>query len=765
MRIVPAAFLITAVLIAAVLPCQSAPREGHSHQGEAFNEGPRQAACLMGTTGDVHFPVTVASELAQRFFDQGIGQLHGFWYFEAERCFRQVASIDPDCAMAYWGMAMANLENQERARGFAYEAWRRRHRASERERMHIEALARYHEAAAAPGPDGKRPKLAGDDKARRQRYVEDLERIVEAAPDDIETKAFLVNQLWLDMRDASVPIRSRQANDALLAQVFAASPMHPAHHYRVHLWDNERTSHRTIDSAAALGHTAPGVAHMWHMAGHVWAQLDRHDDAAWQQEASARVDHAHMMRDRVLPDQIHNYAHNNEWLIRSLRQVGRVREAIGLAKNMIELPRHPKWNTGKERDSTHYGRLRLGETLAQFELWDELLALESTMYLEPGDEPQNRAARLLLLAIAAIEKGDVAAAEARLLAMREEIAAEQTLRAKDVDTAEDEAIAAGKTDAEVEGAILEATKKHARPLRSVRNSVLELEGRLACAKGDFATGLERLAKAGADKIVRSRLCLAAGRPDEARKLACEARHGKDGEALPLANLIHVLHAIGEHAEAKTWFAELRAMSARFDLDLPSFQRLAPLVRELGLPRDWRVPYTVPTDVGVRPPLDSLGPLHWSPVAAPDWRLPTGLGGDVALADFRGRPVLMVLFLGFGCVHCVEQLNAFAPVAAEFRAAGIDLVAIGTDTEEQLAKSQRGDTGEDRFPFRIAADPGLDVFERYRCYDDFEKLALHGTFLIDGQGLVRWQDIGFEPFMDHAFVLKEAKRLLALPVSQ
>ena len=45
---------------------------------------------------------------------------------------------------------------------------------------------------------------------------------------------------------------------------------------------------------------------MWHMPGHILSRLKRYHDAAWQQEASARVDHAHMMRDRVMPDRIHN---------------------------------------------------------------------------------------------------------------------------------------------------------------------------------------------------------------------------------------------------------------------------------------------------------------------------------------------------------------------------------------------------------------------------------------------------------------------------
>ena len=81
---------------------------GHSAHGEAFNEGPRQKAYLMGTTGAVDFAVSTVNAEARKFFNQGVGQLHGFWYFEAERSFRQVAAIDPECAMAYWGMAMAN---------------------------------------------------------------------------------------------------------------------------------------------------------------------------------------------------------------------------------------------------------------------------------------------------------------------------------------------------------------------------------------------------------------------------------------------------------------------------------------------------------------------------------------------------------------------------------------------------------------------------------------------------------------------------------
>lgn len=90
---------------------------GHSYHGEAFNEGPRQSAYLMDGLGRVKFPVTTSKPMAQRFVTQGVAQLHGFWYFEAERSFRQAAAIDAECAMAYWGMAMANKGNSKRAKG------------------------------------------------------------------------------------------------------------------------------------------------------------------------------------------------------------------------------------------------------------------------------------------------------------------------------------------------------------------------------------------------------------------------------------------------------------------------------------------------------------------------------------------------------------------------------------------------------------------------------------------------------------------------
>src|SRR5437764_9257384 len=86
-----------------------------------------------------------------------------------------------------------------------------------------------------------------------------------------------------------------------------------------------------------------------------------------------------------------------------------------------------------------------------------------------------------------------------------------------------------------------------------------------------------------------------------------------------------------------------------------------------------------------------------------------------------------------------------------------MVAISMDTPEGLHKTFPNGGGA--FPFPLLSDDKMEVFKLYRVYDDFEKMPLHGTFLVDERGLVRWQDISYEPFRETAFLLAESKRLL------
>jgi peroxiredoxin/tetratricopeptide (TPR) repeat protein len=731
---------------------------GHSDHGETFNEGPRQRAFLMGNTGAVRFPVTTANTEAQQFINQGVGQLHGFWYYEAERSFRQSAALDPNCAIAYWGMALANANNEKRARGFIAEAVKRKAGVTERETLYIDALEAFLKEDSTQS-DSK--KEQGKEKERHEAYAKALERILYKFPDDLEAKALLGLQLWLNRSHGS-PITSHLAVDALLKDVLAVEPLHPCHHYRIHLWDYEKAE-LALDSAARGGQAAPGIAHMWHMPGHIYSRLERYADAAWQQEASARVDHTYMMRDRIFPDQIHNYAHNNEWLIRDLVHVGRVRDAIELAKNLTELPRHPKHNTLDNGKSAHFGRLRLFEDLTRFELWDELLTLGDTLYLAPTDFSAEQVKRLRYLGAASFRKGDVARGKAFVAQFEQRLATEgglstgSALRPAPVSLPMSED---GKSPA-----LSDEEKKRETRLRPLELALDELHGHWAAARSDFEAASVLLKRAGGvDPLYLARLEWQAGHKESALKDARSAVQSRKNQVQPLAALVELLWQADERKEATEQFEKLRELAAHADLEPPALSRLAPIAASLGYPPDWRITKPGPTDVGARPALESLGPLRWSPAPAPEWTLTDSLGQEFVLSQYRGRPIIVIFYLGHQCLHCAEQLQKFAPLTNEFHEAGISLVAISTDDRTGLQKSLENYKAGS-FPFPLVSDATREIFKSYKAFDDFENKPLHGTFFIDGSGFVRWQDVSYEPFLDAKFLLEEARRLLALPTTR
>ncbi|HLQ37009.1 MAG TPA: redoxin domain-containing protein, partial [Planctomycetota bacterium] len=670
----------------------------------------------------------------------------------------------------------ANVENNKRAAGFAAQAVQRAASATERERMWISAWAKYHQITDAEqtelqSGDAERIKStreaigkqvqSRDEKKLARDLVRDLEAIVAKYPDEAEPKAFLIVQIWRNT-EFGLEISSHGAVDALLDQLFAQAPMHPAQHFRIHLWDHEKPV-RALQAAALIGHTAPGIAHQWHMSGHIFADLDRHADAAWQQEAAGRVDHAFMARDRVLPYEIHNYGHNQEWLCRSLMHVGRAHDAVELAKNMIELPRHPVRNKIDHGEQiAGYGRQRLLDALEAFECWDEVLRCADGGWLESSTVPREQLQRLRLCGIARFRLGRPAGGEAVLAEVDKLLQQLRGERATAVDRAEDEALQRSDGDDKQHEAMDKALREQTDVLRQARNVLHELRGEQALATGDGKQALEQLQKA--PQAPPWTLALAHQQLGEHEKALTRLQAAlKPGRVAPLARQIVALHAAGKLDEAQAQFTTLRTLAGAADLDAPLLQRLSPIAGGFGWPADWRTPAPAPTDVGERPPLDSLGPFRWQPVAAPPLDLPLTTGGRFDLAARRGKPTLLVFYLGFGCKHCIAQLQAFAPKSNSFAAAGIDLIAIGTEAEAKVTDHVQAMADAERLPFPLACDPELAAFKAYRAYDDFEAMPLHSTVLVDGQGRIRWQDISFEPFKEVDWLLLECQRLLQLPV--
>jgi peroxiredoxin len=315
-----------------------------------------------------------------------------------------------------------------------------------------------------------------------------------------------------------------------------------------------------------------------------------------------------------------------------------------------------------------------------------------------------------------------------------------------------EAIAAAARDAE---------REFSDPLRLAEECLEELRLYEAVLEGGGMAALDLIDKVkDLDKLEQSRLYQRLGQLEKAEALAREKTESSPGEVLPLANAVAVLEAAGKREEAAKAFEKLRQMSSAIDLEAPPFQRLAALARELGWPADWRLPRPAPDDVGELPDLQSLGPFRWQPYAAADWTLASS-GGAGSLAEHRkGGPVVLIFYLGHGCLHCVEQVQKFSFRTADFLTLGISLAAISSERIDELTSTLQGlESGQAPPPFPLYSDASLEIFKAYRAYDDFEKQPLHGTFLIDREGLVRWQDIGHEPFMEVDFLLEEAGRLL------
>lgn len=725
----------------------------------------------MAGTGTLSFPVTTQSKAAQQFFTQGVGQLHGFWYYEAERSFRQAAKFDPDCAMAYWGMAMANVNNDKRAKGFLAKATALKDKTNAREKLWIEMLEKFYREEK----DDKR-----DKKQRAADFIADLDNLVREHPDDIEAKAFLAWKIWHVKGD--VPITSPSAVDALLDQVFAANPAHPAHHYRIHLWDGIKPA-KALQSAAACGPAAPGIAHMWHMPGHIYSKLKRFDDAAWQQEASTRVDHAYMIENLILPDQIHNYAHNEEWLVRTYNELGRFTDAQELAQSLIRNPRHPSFNTlDKSGCSATHGRNRLIETLVKWRQWDQLTAATHKDGLIPAvTQPALEVPRLKALGFAhfAASNADALAAVIDQLAALDQKEADRASKetAKKPDSnanAREEVRKAEPVKAPAKSAQTKPTddaeskaataKPPAKPKpRASETALAELRALhavLAMAE-DAAKKLE--AAKDLDKVIAAEAWMRLGKQDKAAELAKNFPQDLAGN-IAKAKL---LHACGKLEEARKAFDLARSAAFAMEETLPAAKDLQALAEAFGV-KSWKAGPPKRDDLGKRPSLESLGPMHWHPPAAPSWTVTDMDGKSIHNGATPGRPQLLVFYLGAECGHCVEQLNAIAKHHADFVQAGITLHAISPQMPEQaLAVRAKLKIGQgpkcltDPANLPLYSDPSRAAFKAFRVFDDFENEALHGVVLIDKDRRIRWIDISYQPFMDIPFLLAEAKRQLRL----
>ncbi len=207
----------------------------------------------------------------------------------------------------------------------------------------------------------------------------------------------------------------------------------------------------------------------------------------------------------------------------------------------------------------------------------------------------------------------------------------------------------------------------------MREAIAAIEAAQASRAGKWDQAVELFDKAGSwDKLLKVEWLAKADKFDKAIELADAEIKANPGTVLPRAVAMYVRWQAKGSKDLKDDFEQLREAACVSDLSTPVLARLTPLATELGYDTAWAKPFVPKSDIGPRPDLNKLGPFRYSPYQAANWEAKTREGEIVSSNKFAGKPVIVIFYLGFGCLHCMEQLQEFSPNAEKFRQAGIEL---------------------------------------------------------------------------------------------
>ncbi|HEV8700646.1 MAG TPA: hypothetical protein VGV60_05170 [Candidatus Polarisedimenticolia bacterium] len=316
--------LIPALLGALTPAATGAP--SHGAHGAATGGPPPAVAAppattvpLLGNLGSHHHVIATGSDKAQQYFDQGLRLVFGFNHDEAEHAFLEAARLDPDCAMAFWGVALAlgpniNLSLDPERNARAYDAIQTARtlsaQASEPEAAYIRALgARYSLDPAA-------------DRAVLDRaYAKAMGELSRRYPDDLDAATLYAESLmdlrpWKHWNKDGTPAEETEEIVSVLESVLKRDPLHPgANHYYIHAVEASPHPERAIPSAKRLERLVPGAGHLVHMPAHVYMRTGDYAGAVKSNRVAAEVDEAYI-RSRHITGMypVMYYAHNLHFL-------------------------------------------------------------------------------------------------------------------------------------------------------------------------------------------------------------------------------------------------------------------------------------------------------------------------------------------------------------------------------------------------------------------------------------------------------------------
>ena len=264
----------------------------------------RAGAPLFEGMGDYHMPITTADPDAQRYFDQGMVLAFGFNHAESIRSFRAAQTLDPTCAMCFWGEALAtgpNINVTSNGKAIMTPAER------------ADARAAIDQALALT--DGLKPKERDWIQALDQRYdgqadtprdpldrawAEALADMAARYPDDttvasVYAEALMNTMPWDYWGPDGEAKPDTQAVIASLEAVMEADPGHPlALHLYIHALEASSNAAKAELAADRLANLVPGSGHLVHMPSHIYFRVGRYQDSALANIRAAEVDEAYI---------------------------------------------------------------------------------------------------------------------------------------------------------------------------------------------------------------------------------------------------------------------------------------------------------------------------------------------------------------------------------------------------------------------------------------------------------------------------------------
>ena len=341
----------------------------------------RAGAPLFDGMGSHQHPVSSKDPWAQKYFNQGLVLDFAFNHAESVRSFKAAQTLDPSCAMCYWGEALALGPNinvtsngkavmSEQSQRDAYAAIQQgialKPYASDAERDYIDALAvRYNgDPAAAREPQD----LA---------YANAMRSLYRKYPHDDDAAALFAEALmttmpwdyWLDP-DNPRP-HTVEVIDAL-EMVLARSPEHPlALHLYIHAVEASSRPERAEAAADTLANLVPGAGHLVHMPAHLYWRVGRYYDASEANVRAAAVDEAYIAQCNAqgfYPAMY--YPHNIHFLWASSSMEGRSAVAIDAARRVTA---NVNLDVIGEFPSVEFFHTIPLLALTQFGRWEEIL--------------------------------------------------------------------------------------------------------------------------------------------------------------------------------------------------------------------------------------------------------------------------------------------------------------------------------------------------------------------------------------------------------